>query len=110
MNVRVLVAERLHLEVLHLGARSRGAPEQHRDHDERPRLLGNPMLEIDPGETARAGETVHDHLDDPDRDLARRQQDDEGDPGEERGGAPKARATRTAAATPARVRSAIEPR
>ena len=78
MDVRVQVAESLNLEVVDQAAHPLHARKERGNDDHRPRALGHAAGEIQPREAARGHEPGRDALDQRDRDLARRQEDQEG--------------------------------
>ena len=73
VDVRIEVAERLHLEVLDQLVHTGHAGQQGRDDDHRPRLLGDAGGEIEARQPPRRPSSVSDHaLDAADGQLARR--------------------------------------
>jgi hypothetical protein len=78
VDVRVQISESLDLEVVDQTAYRLHAREKRRNDDDRPRALGHTARKVQPREAARGHETGRDALDQGDRDLARRQQDEKG--------------------------------
>ena len=85
MDAGVEVAERQHLEVIEQLAHPLQAREQRRHHDHRPRALRHAAQEVETRQSARRGEADARALDDRDRDVARRQQQQQRHPGERPG-------------------------
>ena len=82
VDVRVEVSERQHLEVLEQLPDPLDARQERRHDDHGPRALRHPGEEVEAGEPPRSGEADAEALDDSDRHVTRRQQQEEGHPGE----------------------------
>ena len=81
VDARIEVAEGQHLEVLEQLPDSLDARQQRRHHDHGPRALRHPVQEVEAGQPPRRGEAGRQALDDGDRHVARRQQQEERHPG-----------------------------